>query len=166
MQISIIVAMDRNRVIGKNDGLPWHISADLQHFKKITMGKPIIMGRKTHESIGRPLPGRENIILTRDQNYRSEGCTVLNSIDTILEHCQDSDEIMITGGSEIYRQWLQQASRIYLTEVHTEVDGDTFFPEFNRNEWEEISREDFEADEKNEFDYSFLILERGGVLKQ
>lgn len=160
MQVSIIVAMDRNRVIGKNDTLPWHIASDLQNFKKITMGKPIVMGRKTHESIGRPLPGRENIILTRDQNYHAEGCTVLQSMDEIFEYCKDVDEIMITGGSEIYQHTLDQASRLYLTEVHTEIDGDTFFPEFDRTEWKEISREDFKADEENDYDYSFVVLER------
>ncbi|MEO1924531.1 MAG: type 3 dihydrofolate reductase [Gammaproteobacteria bacterium] len=160
MQLSIIVAMDRNRVIGRGDTLPWHISADLKNFKKITMGNPIIMGRKTHESIGRPLPGRENIILTRDKNYTSEGCTVLHSMDEIFEHCKEVDEVMITGGSEIYKLSLEQATRLYLTEVHTEIEGDTFFPEFDRSEWREVSREDHSSDEKNEFDYSFVLLER------
>lgn len=160
MQLSIIVAMDRNRVIGNNDSLPWHISADLKNFKKITMGKPIVMGRKTHESIGRPLPGRENIIITRDKTYQAEGCTVLNSIEEILEHCKDTEEVMITGGSEIYKHTLDQATRLYLTEVHAEVEGDTFFPEYNRTEWDEISREEFNADEKNDYDYSFILLER------
>jgi dihydrofolate reductase len=160
MQLSIIVAMDRNRVIGKGDALPWHISSDLKNFKKITMGKPIIMGRKTHESIGRPLPGRENIILTRDKTYQVEGCTVLHSMDELLKHCKDVDEVMITGGSEIYKMSLEQATRLYLTEVHTEIEGDTFFPKFDRSEWKELSREDFKVDEKNEFDYSFVLLER------
>lgn len=160
MKLSIIVAMDRNRVIGNNDTLPWHISADLKNFKKITMGKPIVMGRKTHDSIGRPLPGRENIIITRDKRYQAEGCTVLNSIDEIFEYCKDSEEVMITGGSEIYKHTLEQATRLYLTEVHTEVEGDTIFPEFDRNEWQEVSREAFTADEKNEFDYSFVVLEK------
>ncbi|MGB1800932.1 MAG: type 3 dihydrofolate reductase [Gammaproteobacteria bacterium] len=160
MKLSIIVAMDRNRVIGKGDALPWHISEDLKHFKKITMGKPIIMGRKTHESIGRPLPGRENIILTRDTNYQAEGCTVLNSLDAIIEHCKDIEEVMITGGAEIYKLVFEQVSNLYLTEVHTEVEGDTYFPEFERSEWKEISREDHKADEKNEFDYSFVLLNR------
>jgi len=160
MQLSIIVAMDRNRVIGKGDTLPWHISSDLKNFKKITMGKPIVMGRKTHESIGRPLPGRENIILTRDENYSSESCTVLHSMDDIFEHCKDVEEVMITGGSEIYKLSLKQATRLYLTEVHTEIEGDTFFPEFDRDKWKEVSREDHKSDEKNEFDYSFVLLER------
>lgn len=160
MQLSIIVAMDRNRVIGKNDTLPWHISADLKHFKNITMGKPIVMGRKTHESIGRPLPGRENIIITRDETYRAEGCTVLNSLEAIFEHCRDIEEVMITGGSEIYQSTLGKASRLYLTEVDAEIEGDTFFPEFDRHEWNEMSRETHNADDKNEFDYSFVVLER------
>ena len=160
MQLSIIVAMDRNRVIGNNDSLPWHISADLKNFKKITMGKPIVMGRKTHESIGRPLPGRENIIITRDKTYQAEGCTVLNSIDEIFEYCKGVEEVMITGGSEIYKYTLEQATRLYLTEVHAEIEGDTFFPEFERSDWNEISREAFTADEKNEFDYSFVVLEK------
>jgi dihydrofolate reductase len=160
MKLSIIVAMDRNRVIGKGDALPWHISEDLKHFKKITMGKPIIMGRKTHESIGRPLPGRENIILTRDTNYQAEGCTVLNSLDAIFEHCKDIEEVMITGGAEIYKLAFELVSNLYLTEVHTEVEGDTYFPEFDRSEWQEVSREDHKADEKNEYDYSFLMLQR------
>ena len=160
MQLSIIVAMDKNRAIGKDGILPWHLSADLQHFKKITMDKPIVMGRKTHESIGRPLPGRENIILTRDKDYYAEACTILHSLDEIVDHCKDHEEVMITGGAEIYNVTLDKASRLYLTEVHTEINGDTFFPEFNRDDWNEISREDFKADEKNEFDYSFLVLEK------
>ena len=160
MQLSIIVAMDRNRVIGNNDSLPWHISADLKNFKKITMGKPIVMGRKTHESIGIPLPGRENIIITRDKTYQAEGCTVLNSVEEIFDYCKGVEEVMITGGSEIYKHTLDQATHLYLTEVHTEVEGDTFFPEFERIEWNEVSREEFAADEKNDFDYSFVVLEK------
>lgn len=160
MKLSIIVAMDKNRVIGRNEDLPWRLSADLQKFKKVTMGKPIVMGRKTHESIGRPLPGRENIILTRDHGYSSEGCTVLNSIDAILEHCRDEEEIMITGGAEIYRMLMDRVHRIYLTEVHAEVEGDTYFPTINMDEWELMEREDYQADEKNEYDFSFLVLDR------
>lgn len=160
MQLSIIVAMDRNRVIGNNDSLPWQLSADLKNFKKITMGKPIVMGRKTHESIGRPLPGRENIILTRDNHYQAKGCTVLNSMDEIFDHCRDIEEVMITGGAEIYNMSLAQVTHLYLTEVHAEIEGDTFFPEFDQSEWKEVSRENYKADEKNEFDYSFVLFER------
>jgi len=160
MQLSIIVAMDRNRVIGKGDSLPWHISSDLKNFKKITMGKPIVMGRKTHESIGRPLPGRENIILTRDESYQAEGCTILHSMYELFEHCKDVEEVMITGGAEIYKLALNDAFHLYLTEVHTEIEGDTFFPEFDRSQWKEVSRQDFRADDKNEYDYSFVLLEK------
>lgn len=160
MIISIIVAMDRNGVIGKDGSLPWHLSSDLQHFKKITMGKPIIMGRRTHESIGRPLPGRENIVITRDSHFHAPACTVLHSIEDVINYCGDSEEIMIMGGADLYVQTLGKASRIYLTEVHAELEGDTYFPEFDRENWEEVERYDFSADEKNEYDYSFVILER------
>lgn len=160
MQISIIVAMDNRGVIGINDRLPWKLSADLQHFKALTMGKPIIMGRKTHESIGRPLPGRENIVITRDRDYRSVGCTILNSLEEAFRHCAMAKEVMIMGGAELYRQTLNLATRIYLTEVHTEVPGDIFFPKFNWHEWREIKRKDFLADEKNEYNYSFVVLKR------
>lgn len=160
MLISIIVAMDDDGVIGVEGGLPWRLSSDLKHFKAITMGKPIIMGRKTHESIGRPLPGRENIILTRDKTYQAEGCTVLYSLDDLFMHCRYHDEVMITGGAELYKQFLPRAKLIYLTEVHTQVNGDTFFPSYNADEWEEIDRQDFKADEKNEYDYSFVVLQK------
>jgi len=160
MIVSIIVAMDEQGVIGAKNDLPWHLSDDLKHFKKITMGNPIVMGRKTHESIGRRLPGRENIVMTRDETYSAEGCTVLNSVDDVLNHCAHVDEVMITGGTELYKAFFEKANRIYLTEVHTKVNGDTFFPEFNRDEWNEISRENHSKDEKNDFDFSWVLLER------
>ena len=160
MLISIIVAMDDNGVIGVDGKLPWRLSSDLRHVKEITMGKPIIMGRKTHESIGRPLPGRENIILTRDKNYQAEGCTVLNSLDDLFMHCRYHDEIMILGGAELYKQFLSRAKLIYLTEVHTRVNGDTYFPGYDAQQWEEVDRQDFNADDRNEFDYSFVVLEK------
>lgn len=160
MKISLIVAMDQNGVIGKDNDLPWRLSSDLKHFKAITMGKPIVMGRKTHESIGRPLPGRENIIVTRNPDYKIEGCTVVNSLDVLKNYCHEHDELMIMGGAELYKQAIKKASRLYLTEVHADVEGDTYFPDFNRDEWQEIERQDFKTDEKNEYDYSFVILER------
>ena len=152
--------MDDNGVIGSDGGLPWRLSSDLKHFKEVTMGKPIVMGRKTHESIGRPLPGRENIILTRDENYQADGCTVLHSLEDLMTHCRYHDEVMITGGAELYEQFLPRARLIYLTEVHTSVNGDTHFPGYKAGEWNEIDRRDFGADEKNEYDYSFVVLER------
>ncbi|MEX2524142.1 MAG: type 3 dihydrofolate reductase [Gammaproteobacteria bacterium] len=160
MFISLIVAMDDNGVIGADGGLPWRLSADLKHFKEVTMGKPIVMGRRTHESIGRPLPGRENIVLTRDQNYKAEGCTVLHSIDDLFIHCRYHEEVMIMGGAELYRQFLDRAHLIYLTEVHARVEGDTYFPDYNPDIWDEVAREDFRADEDNEYDYSFVVLKK------
>ena len=152
--------MGKNRVIGKNGMLPWHISSDLKNFKKITMGKPILMGRKTYESIGRPLPGRENIILTKNKNYFAEGCIVKNTIDEVFSYCQKVPELMIMGGAALYEQTLYEAKRLYITEVNATTDGDVFFPEFDRNEWVEISRNSFEASENDDFDYIFKILER------
>lgn len=160
MLLSIIVAMDKNRVIGKDNDLPWRLSADLQHFKKITMGKPIVMGRKTYDSIGRPLPGRENIILTRDSSFKAEGCTIMHSLDEIFEYCEDQEEIMIMGGATLYEVTLKLANKLYITEVHAEVEGDTWFPEIDFNNWTETSREDYKADEKNDFNFSFVQFER------
>ena len=161
MIVSLIVAMDRNGVIGANGRLPWRLPADLLYFKAVTLWKPIIMGRRTHESIGRVLPGRENIILTRDPDYRRAGCTVLHSIAEVFGHCGDALEIMIMGGADLYRQMLDRAGRIYLTEVHADVAGDTVFPQFDRKLWRELERHDFPADQANEYSYSFVVLERG-----
>lgn len=163
MIISLIVAMDDNGVIGVDGRLPWRLSADLKHFKAVTMGKPIIMGRKTFESIGRPLPGRENIVLTRDRGFKAEGCTVLHDLDDLMLHCRYQEEIMIMGGAELYRQFLDKAELIYLTEVHARVEGDTFFPHYNSTAWEEVDRQDFRADENNDYDYSFVVLKRQGL---
>ena len=160
MKLSLIVAMDDRGVIGREGGLPWRLSADLRNFKNVTMGKPLLMGRRTHESIGRPLPGRENIIISRDPSYRAEGCRNFRSLEEALEHCTDVDEVMVVGGAEVYRQALDRASRIYLTEVHASVDGDVYFPVLDRGQWSEMERRDFTADENNEYDYSFVILDR------
>ena len=160
MQLSIIVAMDRNRVIGRGGALPWHISSDLKNFKKITMGKPILMGRKTHDSIGKPLPGRENIILTNNKKYSAEGCTVKNTLDEVYSYCEEQLELVVMGGAILYSQTLDKADKLYITEVNASVNGDTFFPEYKSSQWREISRESFNADENNEFDYSFTVLER------
>jgi dihydrofolate reductase len=152
--------MDLNRIIGLNYTLPWRLPADLKYFKAITMGKPIVMGRKTHDSIGRALPGRENVVLSREAGYQAQGCTVLGSLEEVYQRFAGTDEIMIMGGADLYAQTLGKAKRIYLTEVHAEVKGDTYLPEFDREAWEEIQRQDFKKDEKNQFDYSFVILER------
>ena len=160
MKISMVVAMDTKGVIGRDNELPWHLPADLQHFKRTTMGKPILMGRKTHESIGRPLPGRTNIVITRDNGYRAAGCVVVNSIDAALEAAGEQDEIMVIGGAEFYRQVLPRTDTIYLTRIHESFDGDTRFPELNTADWREVERNDQVADAKNPHDYSFIRLDR------
>jgi dihydrofolate reductase len=124
------------------------------------MGKPILMGRKTHDSIGKPLPGRENIILTSNKKYSAEGCTVKNTLDEVYAYCEEQLELVVMGGAILYSQTLDKADKLYITEVNASVNGDTFFPEYKGNQWREISRESFNADENNEFDYSFTVLER------
>jgi len=163
MRISLIVAMDRRGVIGANGGLPWHLPADLKHFKAVTMGKPIVMGRKTHESIGRVLPGRENIVLTRDRNYAAPGCTVLRSVEEVLAHCRPATEIMVMGGAELYAQFLPRADRVYLTQIHADVDGDTFFPDWEElrgDRWQETDLQVFNSDVRDPFTFSFSVLDR------
>ena len=157
--------MARNRVIGRNGDLPWQLPADLRHFKSVTMGKPIIMGRKTFESIGRPLPGRKNIVVTRRANFVSDGVLISNNLTAAIAlgkaiASEDNvDEIMVIGGGEIYAKALSDADRLYLTEVHADIDGDTFFPAFDRGLWREKSRNGHAADgDKPGFD--FILLER------
>ena len=157
--------MARNRVIGRNGELPWQLPADLRHFKSVTMGKPIIMGRKTFESIGRPLPGRKNIVVTRRTNFISDGVLISNNLTAAIAlgkaiASEDNvDEIMVIGGGEIYAKALSDADRLYLTEVHADIDGDTFFPALDRGLWREKSRNSHAADgDKPGFD--FILLER------
>ena len=159
MKISIIVAKSKNNVIGKNNQLPWYLPADLHHFKSITMGKPIIMGRKTAESIGKPLPGRRNIIITRDKNFHANGCDVVHSIDDALNAEKTEKEVMIIGGANLYSQFLPRADCIYMTIIDAELEGDIFFPELN-SEWKLTSEEKFSGDEKNKYAYRFLIYRR------
>lgn len=159
--ISAIVAMAENRVIGAKNQLPWHLPADLAHFKSITTGHPILMGRKTYESIGKPLPNRTNIIMTRDPYYQVDHCIVVSSIDDAIAAASDEhQEFFIIGGAEIYQQLLPSIQRLYLTLIHQEFEGDVYFPELNMSEWEEISRAAHTADEKNVYAYSFIVLER------
>ena len=157
--------MARNRVIGRNGDLPWQLPADLRHFKSVTMGKPIIMGRKTFESIGRPLPGRKNIVVTRRANFVSDGVLISNNLTAAIAlgkaiASEDNvDEIMVIGGGEIYAKALSDADRLYLTEVHADIDGDTFFPALDRGLWREKNRNSHAADgDKPGFD--FILLER------
>lgn len=158
--ISLIAAMAKNRVIGINNTLPWHLPADFRHFKRVTMGKPILMGRKTYESIGHPLPGRTNIVITGNSDYRAEGCEVVNSINEALSLTSDEAEVMVIGGASFYQQTLPIAQRIYLTIIHHEFEGDAHFVEFDDSEWHEVERIDFDPDEQNRYPYSFITLKR------
>ena len=161
MKISLIVAMANNRVIGLDNKMPWHLSADLKKFKSITMGSPILMGRKTYESIGRPLPGRTNMIISRNLDYQQEGCLVFNDLNTALETAsQSTKEVFIIGGSDLYKAILPLANVIYLTLINKDFQGDTFFPEIDFNEWSEVAREDIKDDPSVYFSYSFLKLEK------
>ena len=158
--ISLIAAMASNRVIGINNTLPWHLPADFKHFKSITMGKPILMGRKTYESIGRPLPGRTNIIITHNRSYTAEGCQVVNSIDDALALAHNAAEVMVIGGASFYQQTLPLAQRIYLTIIHHPFNGDAYFMKLDDAVWHQTERLDCEPDEKNRYPYSFVTLEK------
>lgn len=161
--ISFIVAMDRNRVIGKDNQLPWHLPEDLKFFKRTTMGHPIAMGRKTHESIGRILPGRENIVITRKPDYRYDGCTVFTSVEDFAAYSREQNgEIFVIGGAEIFTETFLYADRLYITYIDDEFAGDTFFPEFPLNEWELISTQKGIKDDNNPYDYEFRIYQRKG----
>ena len=152
--------MAENRVIGRANRLPWRLPADLRRFKSVTMGKPVIMGRKTYESIGTPLPGRSNIVVTRDPDYRAPGCEVVHSLEQALEAGAGHAEVMVIGGAELYRQALGRAERIYLTLVRAEVEGDALFPDIEPQQWRELERESHRADERNQYDYDFVTLQR------
>jgi dihydrofolate reductase len=157
--ITAVVAIASNYAIGKNNQLLWHLPNDLKHFKNITAGGTVIMGRKTFDSVGKPLPKRRNIVITR-QDIAIEGCEVVKSIDEAIAICKTEDEVFIVGGAEIYRQAMHLTNRIYLTIVHQSFDADTFFPEIDYKQWKETEREDHEVDEKHQFSYSFITLER------
>jgi dihydrofolate reductase len=159
MTISIVVAIAQNNAIGKDNKLLWHLPKDLKHFKDITTGGTVIMGRKTYDSVGRPLPNRRNIIITRQQ-IEIPGCEVVNSIDAALALCRDEAEVFIVGGAEIYKQALPLTDKIFLTIVHQDFEADTYFPEIKGDIWKETERQDHEPDEKNLLPYSFITLER------
>jgi len=162
MIISMIAAMDENRLIGADNALPWHLPADFRHFKQVTMAKPIIMGRKTFESIGRPLPGRKNIVLTRGE-FSHEGVVTVSTIDEALrEASQDTDaeEVMIIGGANLYQQMIGKADKLYLTHVKTACDGDAWFPEVDMREWEVVSQQSVLADENNNYDFDIVEYQR------
>ncbi len=166
MKLALIVAMSRNHTIGINNQLPWHLPGDLKFFKNTTMSKPIVMGRKTFESIGRPLPGRPNIVITRNSDFEAEGVAVVASLEEAIEQAArltvqaDVEEAMIIGGAEIYRQVLPLVDRMYITEVDAEIEGDAFFPEFDASQWRQTERESHAPCDKNPYPYSFVTYER------
>jgi dihydrofolate reductase len=157
--ISFVVAVAENGVIGRNNALPWRLPGDLKHFKEVTLGRPVLMGRKTWDSIGRPLPGRHNIVVSRRAGLGIEGCTVVTTVDQALELTHNDAEIMVIGGAEIFNLLLPNAARVYLTRVHANVAGDVYLPELG-DSWVERSREYHKADERHEYAYSFVLLER------
>ena len=166
MKLSMIAALDTNNVIGRNSQVPWCIRTDLRRFKQITMGHHVIMGRKTFESINRPLPGRTNLIITRRDDWSAEGVTVVHTLEEALQIAAKADdpEPFIVGGAEIYELAIHRADRMYLTRVHAEVEGDTWFPEFDDvSEWKLVDAEHCDADDRNEFPFSFLTYERAGA---
>ncbi len=167
MRLSLIVAASQNNVIGRDNQLPWHLPEDLSYFKSVTMGKPLLMGRKTFESIGRPLPGRTNIVITRNSTWRQEGVEVASNIDSALVLAKSAfsesadDEVMVIGGEQIYRLCLPFAQRLYLTYIDAHVDGDAFFPDFDKNDWQQVAEKIPKKVQK--YNYRFLVLERKGL---
>jgi dihydrofolate reductase len=160
MKVSMIVAASANNVIGADGGLPWHLSEDLRRFKEITMGKPMIMGRLTYETIGKALPGRRSIVLTRQADYQPAGVDVASTPEAALQLAGDVDEVMIIGGAKVYEKFLPMSERIYLTRVHAEVEGDTFFPEIREDEWRIVSSQPLPPNDERPFSISFQRLER------
>jgi dihydrofolate reductase len=160
MIISLIAAMGKGRVIGIENRLPWRLPADMKHFRALTMGRPILMGRKTFDSIGKALPGRTNIVVSQDADFRPAGVAVSRSIAEALSTVSEAEEVMVIGGASFYAQLLPLAQRLYITEIHHDFAGDAFFPEWNASEWREIERDDHAEDGDNPYPYSFVTLER------
>ncbi|SIR54195.1 type 3 dihydrofolate reductase [Aeromonas veronii] len=163
MKISMIAAMAHDRVIGKDNQMPWHLPADLAHFKRVTLGKPVLMGRKTFESIGRPLPGRRNLVISRNPDYQAEGIEVVGSVEAALALLAGSsvEELMVIGGGHLYAEMLPSADCLYLTQIDLAVEGDTRFPAFDDGQWQRVDCESHPADEKNPHPYSFETWQRG-----
>lgn len=158
--ISFLFAMGKNRVIGRDNEMPWHLPADLARFKKMTMGHTVVMGRKTHESIGKALPGRKNIVVTRNMDYKAEGCIVVHSVNEARECFDDNEEIFVIGGTKLFNAFYPYADRLYVTYINEEFEGDTFFPEIEDDRWKRTSAEKGIKDEKNPYDYSFIVYDR------
>jgi len=161
--LSIIVAVSENNVIGKDNDLIWKLPRDMRHFKETTTGHYIIMGRKTFESNGRPLPNRTNVIITRDKNYKAEGCVVVHSLEDAINEAKNDSEAFIIGGGVIYDLSMSLVDRIYITKIHHSFEGDTFFPEINMDEWNVVDKRDYEPDEKNKYPFTILTLDRKSI---
>jgi dihydrofolate reductase len=159
----MIAAHADNRVIGKNNDMPWYLPADLAYFKKITLGKPIIMGRKTYESIGRPLPGRKNIVISRDNSYQAQGVEVVGSVDAALALVSGVEEVMVIGGGAIYQHCLPAAQRLYITHIDAEIDGDTYFPKYDLTEWKKVASDVRPVGEKNQYQLDFAVYQRDDI---
>lgn len=157
---TLVVAMARNRVIGRDNQLPWRLPDEIAYFKRVTMGHPIVMGRRTYESIGKPLPGRKNIVVTHDRDYRAPGCSVVGSLAEAWQAAGDAEEVCVIGGTSLFRESLPIADRIHLTLVEAEVPGDTYFPEFDRGEWRETEVMRHAADDRHAYPFRILLLER------
>ncbi|MCK8517042.1 type 3 dihydrofolate reductase [Methylonatrum kenyense] len=160
MLISLIAALTPDHVIGRDNDLPWRIPSELKHFRAVTMGKPIVMGRRNHESIGRPLPGRRNIVLTRNSGFRAEGCTVVHDMQAALDACGDAPEVMVIGGADLYRSFLPLAGRLYLTWVEAEIPGDTYFPALDAADWQLRNERRVPAGEESPYPLCYQVLER------
>ena len=158
--ITLVVAVADSGVIGRDNGLPWHLPEDLKRFKRLTMGKPLVMGRRTFESIGKPLPGRQNIVVTRDTNYRRDGVTVVHDVDGALRAAGDVPEIMVIGGAELFRALLPRAGRIHLTRVHGNIEGDVMWPALDERDWVVVKRESHSADERHAYAMTFEVWEK------
>lgn len=158
--ISMIVAMADNRAIGKDNQLLWHLPDDFKHFKAVTMAKPILMGRKTYQSIGKPLPGRQNIVISKDQTFAANGVAVVNSIEAALDEVETDGEVMVIGGASFYQQMLPLAEKLYVTHVHQSFDADTFFPEIDAEQWRVVDRVEHAADEKHAYRFTFITYQK------
>lgn len=158
--ISFLLAMDEQRLIGKNNDLPWHLPADLKYFKQTTLGHPIVMGRKTFKSIGKALPGRKNVVLTGNEAFEAEGCTVVHSVSEALEAVKEDDEVFVIGGAKVFDAFQNHVNRLYITLIHHTFEGDTYFPEVKKEEWKLVSRKEGPVDECNHYPHEFLIYEK------
>jgi dihydrofolate reductase len=162
-RIFIVAALAHNRAIGRNNGMPWRLPEDLKRFKRLTLGHAVIMGRKTFESIGSPLPGRNNIVLTRSRDWAPSGCVVVHTLESALAAIGESQDAFVIGGAQVYALAMPLAQRLYMTEIARDFEGDAFFPEFDRSQWREVSRERHTAGDPDVFDYAFVVYERTGT---